>query len=83
MNIFYDHTQISVNEVDLRILRNSFKEMGLEPGSRHGNEILSVEELESLLVSIFHQASKGRENFIQEEKSTELTLSFLLKCLDR
>lgn len=64
-------------------MKNSFKEMGIGPGAGRNNEVFNVEELESLLVNIFQLATTGREHFIQQEKSVELTLSFLLKCLDR
>lgn len=72
-----------MNEVSLHIVRNSLREFGLGPGSHRNSEVLSVEELEVLLVSIFQLAGKDRENFIEQEKCVELTLSFLLKCLDR
>lgn len=73
----------SVNEVNLRILKDSFNEFGLGPGSDRNNEVISVEELEALLVSLFQLVSRDREQSIQPEKCVELTLSFLLKCLDR
>lgn len=73
----------SVNEVRLRHLKDSFKEMGIGPRVGRNNEVFSVEELESLLVNVFQLATADREHFIQQEKCIELTLSFLLKCLDR
>ena len=72
-----------VHEVNVRILKDSLKEFGLGPGSDHNNEVISVEELEALLVSLFQQVSRGREHFVQAEKCVELALNFLLKCLDR
>lgn len=72
-----------MNKVGLRNLKDSFKDMGIGPGSDRNNEVLNVEELEALLVNIFQLAITDRENFVEQEKCIELTLSFLLKCLDR
>ena len=73
----------SVNEVGLRSLKDSFKDMGIGPGSGRNNEVLNVEELEALLVNIFRLVTTDRGNIQEQEKCIELTLSFLLKCLDR
>lgn len=73
----------SVNEVRLRNLKDSFKEMGIGPGSGRNGEVFNVEELEALLVNIFQLANTNQEHVIAQEKCVELTLSFLLKCLDR
>ena len=72
-----------MNEVRLRNLKDSFKNMGIGPGSGHNNEVFSVEEVEALLVNVFQLATTDREHLVEQEKCVELTLSFLLKCLDR
>lgn len=69
--------------MNLRVLKDSFQELGIGPGSNHNSQVFSVEELEALLVSIFQLATNDRAEFIDQEKSVELTLSFMLKCLDR
>ena len=73
----------AVNGVNHKILKDSFKEIGIGPSTAHNNEVLSVEELEALLVIMFQLASKDREHLMQQEKCVELTLTFLLRCLDR
>lgn len=73
----------TVNEVNHRILKDTFREFGLGPGSGHNNEVLSIDEVEALLVSLFQLVSRDREQFMEAEICVELTLSFLLRCLDR
>ncbi len=72
-----------MNEVNHKILKDSFKEIGIGPGTIHNDEVLSVEELEALLVIMFQLACEDREHLMQQEKCVELALTFLLRCLDR
>lgn len=66
-----------------KILKDSFKEIGIGPSSAHNNEVLSIEELESLLVIMFQLACTDREHQLQQENCVALALNFLLRCLDR
>ena len=70
-----------MNVVSKYHLERAFFELGL--ASPRNTEVLSVQELEALLSKLFHLAERGRAQFIQPDLCVEITLSWLLKCLDR
>ena len=70
-----------MNVVSKYHLERAFFELGL--ASPQNTEVLSVQELEALLSKLFHLAERGRAQFIRPDLCTEITLSWLLKCLDR
>lgn len=67
--------------MEKHILVKALNELGLE--SPQNSEVLSVTELESFLSKLFHLAQRGRTQFIQTESCVEVTLNWILKCLDR
>ena len=71
-----------MNEVEHSILDSVFHKIGMDSDHNHNNEVLSIGELEVLLVNLF-KTRQDRYNFIQPEKCVELTLNFILTCLDR
>ena len=71
----------TVNVVEKHILVKAFNELGL--GSPQNSEVLSVPELETFLNKLFHLAQRDRAQFIQPDTCVEITLNWVLKCLDR
>lgn len=68
--------------MDLEILSHAFSELGWE-GSSHNSNTLSVLELESLLNKIFQLAQRSHSKFHQPDRCVEITLNWVLGCLDR
>lgn len=72
---------LAVNVVSKNHLERAFFELGL--ATPQSTEVMTVQELEALLSKLFHLAQRGRAQFIQPDSCVEVTLSWLLKCLDR
>ncbi|XP_064386652.1 dystrophin-like isoform X2 [Halichondria panicea] len=69
-----------LNVVSKNHLERAFFELGL--ATPQSTEVMTVQELEALLSKLFHLAQRGRAQFIQPDSCVEVTLSWLLKCLD-
>ncbi len=66
------------------VLEVAYKDMGIGPSSKHNHETYGVAELEALLNIVFQYVNQERAaQPINVEESTEITLNYLLKCLDR
>lgn len=79
--IFSDVCACAVNVVAKNHLERAFFELGL--ATPQNTEVMTVQEVESLLSKLFHLAQRGRTQLVQPDYCTEITLSWLLKCLDR
>ena len=58
--------------------------MAIGPGSKHNQDTYTVEEIEALLATVFLYVNQERTAHpVNIEECVELTINYLLKCLDR
>lgn len=74
-------SESTVNVVYINHLEIACIQHGL--ANPQNTEVLTVCDLNELLTALFNLAKRGRSQFIQPDSCTEVTLSWLLKCLDR
>jgi len=61
-----------------------YQDLAIGPGSKHNLDTFSVEEVETLLTTIFQYVSQERASLqLDVEGQVEVTVNYLLKCLDR
>ena len=66
------------------MLEVAYKDVAIGPGPKHNLDTYSVEEVETLLADIFQYVNQERASLqFDVEGQVEVTLNYLLKCLDR
>ena len=71
---------ISVYMVDLRVVKMSFSDEGINNGYTEGN--LSVAELSKIINAVFVNQNRDKNGFIDVSLASELTLNWMLNVYD-
>ena len=71
---------ISVYMVDLRVVKMSFSDEGINNGYAEGN--LSVAELSKIINAVFVNQNRDKNGFIDVSLASELTLNWMLNVYD-